>query len=71
MDIKRYNRGPIKGKRSSINEWLGGIDKYHLCQDCKTLRPAAELNFEGLHHHSASVICIDRKQCERSKRKKN
>ena len=59
----------IKFTYRSDNELIGGVGKFHKCPDCNTLRTSGELNFEGRCHHNSPAICIDRKQCERAKRK--
>lgn len=39
------------------------------CPECRRMRDAADLNIEGTLHHGTRVICLDRKSCERAKRK--
>lgn len=41
-----------------------------VCQTCGSRRPIGELNAEAITHHNAHKLeCIDRKACERRKRK--
>ena len=53
------------------NEWFAQEPgEQRLCATCHTLRPTGELNIEAISHHNAHKIeCIDRKACERRKRK--
>ena len=40
------------------------------CATCRSERPADELNYEAQIHHNANKLeCIDRKACERRKRR--
>lgn len=58
----------------NINVWVGkhrtGRDTY-ACSTCGSERPHDELNWEGNIHHGTKVECIDRKACERRRRKRD
>lgn len=41
----------------------------HPCATCGTRRLHTELNWEGNVHHGTKVECIDRRSCERRRRK--
>lgn len=43
--------------------------KLSICNRCEQLRPKGELNVEGSIHHGTPLECLDRKACERRKRK--
>jgi hypothetical protein len=58
----------------SINTTLGrlrtGLD-HGYCRCCDTKQSHSNLNWEALVHHGAKRLeCIDRKACERRKRKR-
>jgi hypothetical protein len=57
----------------NLNEDLGRLrtgKSVGTCQRCKTEMPNGELNYEATIHHGAKkVICIDRQQCERRRRR--
>ena len=53
----------------SINAELGE-GKSNICEYCGRRRLPEELNYEAMIHHGAvDLRCIDRKSCERAKRK--
>lgn len=53
----------------NINKELGE-GKDNICSYCHAKVKAEELNYEGMiHHHATLLRCINRKLCERRKRK--
>lgn len=58
---------------SRTNAELNALDHYKNvpCPDCGRKFPETVLNIEGQIHHKTQAKCIDRKSCERLKRKKN
>lgn len=47
------------------------FDGEDLCEKCYSRRPMSELNIEAkLHHGAQSTECIDRKSCDRRRRKR-
>lgn len=59
-------------KQSKINQDLNamGHNLYKTCVDCGRSYPATLLNIEGVIHHGGEYRCLDRKACERAKRKR-
>lgn len=54
---------------NSINASLGD-GKPNICDVCKRQRAAFQLNYNARIHHDERLLkCIDRKSCERAKRK--
>lgn len=60
-------------EHENINVRLGKLRpwKWRRCVDCGRGPTAAVLNFEGGIHHGERLRCIDRKSCERLKRRIN
>lgn len=60
---------------SSANEAIGGVAALRYlygsaCVRCGRVLPPGKLNYEAMIHHGARKLeCIDRKDCERAKRK--
>ena len=57
----------------SINYELNAMkhNLYKVCADCGRSFPSVVLNIEGVIHHGQSEYkCVDRKDCERAKRKR-
>ena len=53
----------------NINEMLGK-NKVNICEYCKAKMNPEELNHEAMIHHKAKRLeCINRKSCEKRKRK--
>lgn len=47
------------------------VETHDTCGRCGRRMPVAELNMEGSIHHGRPVECLDRKACERARRKKS
>lgn len=58
--------------KDSINAELGRLDcwKSRSCVDCGRRPAKSMLNIEAAIHHGAVLRCLDRKSCERLKRKR-
>lgn len=58
-------------ERRSINIDLSVLPDYRnkACTICTRRFPETILNIEGFLHHGTDLICIDRKSCERVKRR--
>ena len=54
------------------NEELNESDIYrnYSCNKCGRKYPETILNIEGVIHHNKKFECLDRKSCEKIKRKK-
>jgi len=57
---------------SLVNEELNQLSQYidKVCVDCGRSYPGVVLNIEGHIHHGQPYKCINRKECERYKRKR-
>ena len=54
----------------NINDELGKRAYSHAkCVECGRTPKQTRLNIEGSIHHSEAIRCIERKECERLKRK--
>ncbi len=55
----------------NINDELGRLPAWSRCEcvDCRRTPREARLNIEGVIHHGATLRCVDRKSCERLKRR--
>jgi hypothetical protein len=56
-------------KNRELNSLSAHLQKS--CSVCGRNFPETVLNIEGTIHHKESILCIDRKSCEREKRRKN
>lgn len=58
--------------KTNINDSLGKLRcwKDETCIDCGRKPSESRLNIEGVIHHKSPLRCIDRKSCEKLKRKK-
>lgn len=55
----------------NINKSLAKYSGERVCEICKSESRSEKLNYNAIIHHGASrLCCIDRKACERRKRKK-
>lgn len=54
-----------------MNEELNklAIYKEKACVQCGRRYPETVLNIEGFIHHKQPLVCLDRKACERAKRR--
>jgi hypothetical protein len=55
----------------STNEELNKLPIYinKVCECCGRSYPETILNIEGVIHHKTNYLCIDRKECERIKKR--
>jgi hypothetical protein len=52
---------------SDINTSLNKLNIYkdYTCKHCDRKYPDTVLNIEGVIHHGCSVLCLDKKACEK------
>jgi len=56
---------------SDVNKQLNALEVHRdkKCPDCGRQWPKTVLNIEGMIHHRVAAKCIDRKSCQRLKRR--
>lgn len=57
----------MRGMMDPVRRVTGEVLQF--CLRCKRLRRTDQINVEARIHHSQPIECLDRKDCERAKRK--